>query len=219
MAFLHGIGEKSDTNLALVLKNGTPKLINEGMNFDFVMVAPQLKKAMGTWSAAYIDEVIEHVLKTYDIDPAQIWLVGLSLGGYGVWTYMQSAKHAAKIAAFVPICGGGNDPSKASVIVASNVPGWAWHCTNDTTVKFEVTARMVKAVNDLAKREQIKLTTCVSGHYAWNAACNPANGLYDWLAFQRRPGASEPVIGMDVIDGAYLRIRTAAGDFMVPVTK
>jgi predicted peptidase len=219
MVFLHGIGEKSDTNLNLVLKNGTPKQANEGMQFEFVMIVPQLKKAMGSWSVAYVDEVLEFALKTYDVDPSRVYLVGLSLGGWGVWSFMQSAKHAAKIAAFVPICGGSNDPSKANVIVASGVPGWAWHCTNDSTVKFEVTTRMVTAVNNLAEREQIKLSVCGSGHVAWVPACDPKNGLYDWLKFQRRPGPAEPVTGMDVVDGSRLRIKTAAGEFYVPVTK
>lgn len=219
MIFLHGIGEKSDTNIKLVLKNGTPKLANEGMDFDFVMIVPQLKKSMGTWGVLYVDEVLEFALKTYTIDPTQVYLVGLSLGGLGVWTYMQSAKHAAKIAAFVPICGGGNDPSKASVVVASRVPGWAWHCTNDSTVRFEVTARMVKAVNDLAKYEQVKLTTCGSGHSAWSHACNPVNGLYGWLSMQRRPGDADPVIAIDVINGNELRVKTESGEYSALLTK
>lgn len=122
MVFLHGIGEKSDTDLNLVLRNGTPKLIAGGMDFPFIMIAPQLKKAMANWSVAYVDEVLEFALKTYDVDPTRVWMVGLSLGGFGVWSFMQSAPHAAKISAFVPICGGGNDPNKANVIVASGVP-------------------------------------------------------------------------------------------------
>jgi predicted peptidase len=220
MVFLHGIGEKSDTNLELVLRNGTPKLIANGTDFPFVMIAPQLKRAMSNWSVPYTDEVIEYALKTYDIDPTRIWLVGLSLGGYGVWMYMQSAQHAAKIAAFVPICGGGNDPTKAHVIVASRVPGWAWHCPNDATVPIERTIRMVTAVNQLAGYEQIKFfSACANGHSAWVPACDPKNGLYDWLAFQRRPGKLEPVTAIDIVDGNRVRFKTAAGDFYGPVTR
>lgn len=219
MIFLHGIGERG-SDLNLVLKHGTPYWISKGHKFPFIVVAPQLP-AGASYNNAWIDDVLEHTAKNYKVDRTQIWLVGFSFGGMGTMNYVQNATYIKKLAAFVSIAGGSNDPTKASVIVNEGINGWMFHSTNDGVVAYSVTTRMVNAVNQLAKREQIKLTTYVSGHVIATKACDPVNnaGLYEWLSWQRRPGAIEDVISLQVIDGSVLKVKTEKKEYTIPIQK
>jgi predicted peptidase len=219
MIFLHGIGERG-TDLNLVLKHGTPYWIAHGKQFPFIVVAPQLGTG-ANYTNAWIDEVLEYTAKNYKVDRTQIWLVGFSFGGLGTWNYVQNPVGIKKLAAFVTIAGGSNDPAKASVIVNEGISGWSFHSTNDATVAYAVTTRMVTAVNQLAKREQIKLTTYASGHIIASKACDPVTNpaLYEWLSWQRRPGSEEAVISTKVVDGNVLKIKTLTKEYSISLQR
>lgn len=216
MIFLHGIGERG-TNLEVVLKHGTPYWIAKGNNFPFIVVAPQLEPNK-SYNNVWIDGVLEHVASNYKVDRCQIWLVGFSFGGVGVMGYVQDPTYIKKVAAFVTIAGGNNDPTKANVIVNEGIDGWMFHSTNDLQVPYTRTTQMVNAVNLLADRAQIILTTYASGHIIANKATDPAvNKLfYDWLIQHKKPGAPEEVISIKVVDGV-LKVETVIREYSIPL--
>lgn len=216
MIFLHGIGERG-TNLNAVLKNGPPYWINTGINFPFIVVAPQLEPDK-SYNNPWIDELLEYVASTYKVNRCAIWLVGFSFGGVGVMGYVEDPAYIKKIAAFVTIAGGNNDPTKANVIVNEGTEGWMFHSTNDTVVPILRTTRMVDAVNLLAGKEQIKLTKYAAGHIIANKATNPVDNkaFYDWLASHVKPGAPEDVIKMKVVDGV-LKVQTMSREYSIPL--
>lgn len=49
---------------------------------------------------------LQNVLKTEAADPARVYLIGLSMGGYGSWDL--ATRHPDWFAAVAPICGGGD---------------------------------------------------------------------------------------------------------------
>jgi predicted peptidase len=187
LIFLHGIGETHTTDLNRVLKYGPLvqlAVLKVNIGEPKIIVHPQ--NPSGSWSVGEIDEVIEFCKKTYPVDTDKIYLMGASLGGYGVWTYAQSAEHVKKLAAIVPICAGGNDPTKAGVIANEGVPGWAAHAFNDPTVPYKTGRRMVDAVNSTANKSQIRFSEVgLSGHQIWVQFLKPEHGVYDWLKYQR----------------------------------
>ncbi|MGM0581495.1 MAG: PKD domain-containing protein [Bacteroidota bacterium] len=196
MFFFHGMGERGDTkgDLWEVAKNGPPKHVKNGHDFSFILISPQLKSDMGSWTPAYMDEVVDHVLNgSLRVDVNRIYITGLSLGGGGAWYYAQS--FPAKIAAVAPICGSGNNTNKAVDIAEENVPVWAFHGDADGVVPVERTIDMINALNDASISPKAKITIYEGvGHDAWSNAYKTGNALhspniYEWFMKQSRTNA------------------------------
>ena len=132
--------------------------------------------------------------------------------------YVQDPVYLKKVAAFVSIAGGGNDPTKANIIVTEGTEGWMFHSTNDTVVPYTMTTRMFEAVNLLAGKEQIKLTTYAAGHIIANKATNPIENkaFYEWLSTNIKPGAAENVVEIKVLDGV-LKVKTMVREYSIPL--
>lgn len=212
LVFLHGIGEVG-FNLAAVLKYGPLAQLKAGVDIgqakDWIIVHPQ--NPSGQWSISEIDDVIEYFKSNYPVDEDQIFLMGASLGGLGVWNYASSPEHVQKLAAIVPICGGGNDVNRAGVLVADGIPGWAAHALSDNVVHYNVTRRMVDAVNNLAGRSQILFSSYgMSGHGAWNYFLRPEYGVYEWLKYQRRNHRVKPrIYAVELKSGEQLMVKVS----------
>lgn len=193
---LHGIKEKgsasTDKNKILadldkVDNVGLPKYVKNGKQYPFILISPQLKSNYGTWSAAYVMQVVNHVKKQLRIDDRRIYLTGLSLGGFGVWT--TAGEHPDVFAAIAPICAGGNAISKAGQIASKNLPIWAFHGGNDKVVSHGVTTNMVNAINAKKPKPLAKSTIFPGmGHTIWDKAYQQT-GLIDWLLSQRKGSA------------------------------
>src|SRR5690606_8558959 len=134
--FFHGIGERGDTetDLANVAKFGPPKHVKDGYKFPFILISPQLKRNIGSWQPAYMDEVVEYVKSYLRIDLSRVYVTGLSLGGGGTWTYSQDARLGQKLAAVAVVCGGYNNPNLACNYGKNNLPVWAFHGDADNVV-------------------------------------------------------------------------------------
>ena len=111
LVFLHGseeYGDGSEAQLRKVLKNGIPTMIAAGewpTELPFVVVMPQYSFAEANGPCALNDEiesVIEWADRTYRIDPARIYLTGISCGAIGVLDYLASSQER-RVAATVPI--------------------------------------------------------------------------------------------------------------------
>jgi predicted peptidase len=192
LVFLHGIGERG-TTLSLVLKYGPLSQLLLGLPTGEPKIIVHPQNPSDSWSVQEIDEVIEYCKKTYPVDTDRIYLMGASHGGHGVWTYVQSATHVKKLAAFLPLCAGSNDPTKAGIIAAEGIPGWAAHAYNDPTVPYKTGKRMVDAVNASANKSQIRFSEVgLSGHSIWNQFLKPEHGVYDWLKYQRLSDRKKP---------------------------
>jgi gliding motility-associated-like protein len=186
--FMHGIGERGNTlaDLPNVTKNGPPKHVKNGFKFPFILISPQCKTNL-SWPAWYIDEVVEHVKSTLRIDSRRIYIVGLSLGGGGAWTYAQT--YPNKVAALAPVCGGFNSLKDACKLADANIPVWATHGDKDGVVPFMRSQNMVNAINACATPPTpLALLTIYPGvgHNAWDYALRTDNSLhkpnvYEWL--------------------------------------
>lgn len=180
IVFLHGAGERGGCNLELLKKNGLPKLVAEGQDFEFIIVSPQCPE--GKWWVGLDDRVIaliDEVAEKYNVNKDRVYLTGLSMGGYGTWSI--AAGYPERFAAIAPICGGGL-PFLAGNL--KNVPVWAFHGEQDNVVPLGQSQQMVDAVN--AAGGQAKLTVYPeAGHDSWTQTyANP--DLYTWLLSHTR---------------------------------
>ena len=113
LVFFHGSGEAGNSNwdrenLALVCKNGPPRMIEEG-EWDppvpFIVISPQSMSVNHWWHG--FDKTLIALAGDYPIDKSRTYLTGLSMGGSGIWNVMQLRldKDSIQCAAVVPICG------------------------------------------------------------------------------------------------------------------
>ena len=181
MLFLHGRGE-SNGPLSVVAKWGPPRRLAAGEHMDYLVVSPQCPRE-SFWSKddqqARLLELLAYITKTYNIDEDRIYLTGLSMGGFGTWRL--AADHADMFAAAAPVCGKG-DPKNGAKL--TQLPIWAWHGTEDTTVPYKGSAEMVDAIQ-AAGGTKVRFTTLEHiGHFSWQAAYQ-SDDLYRWFNKQR----------------------------------
>jgi predicted peptidase len=183
MLFLHGRGERGD-DLALVKRNGPPKLIEEGKQFPFIVVSPQCPDEK-SWEPFELTALLDEMVEKYKVDQDRIYLTGLSMGGFGTWDL--ATRTPSRFAAIVPICGGG-DPRRAKAL--ANLPVWVFHGAKDTLVPYQRSEEMVEALKKNGGNVKFTLDP-EAGHGVWNKAYAMPE-LYEWLLQQKRTPKAEP---------------------------
>jgi predicted peptidase len=177
LIFLHGSGERGDS-LDLVKMHGPPSFVESRSDFPFITVSPQCPK--GTWWIAEdLQVMLEQLMAKYRIDPERIYLTGLSMGGFGTWTW--ASKYPDQFAAIAPVCGGG-DIQFADEL--KNTPVWAFHGDADPVVPVKRTIEMVEAVNANGGAARMTIYPGV-GHGSWIDAYQNEQ-LYTWLLEHKR---------------------------------
>jgi predicted peptidase len=198
LVFLHGAGEKGNskddpTKLDLVLKNGPPRMIKRGEwspAYPMIVASPQCHD--NQWNSQKIHEFIKYLATNYQINKKRIYITGLSMGGYGTFTYVGDFGDNSYVAACVPICGGGNK-SKAGNF--HNVPTWAFHGDADGIVPPNRSIEMIDAINVFKPSPRAKLTMYPGvGHDSWSKTYNGTGmgaerndydafnqSIYDWM--------------------------------------
>ncbi len=124
-------------------------------------------------------DLLKKVLQNNKIDEKRIYVVGLSMGGFGVWDIL--CREPKLFAAAIPICGGG-DESQAYLI--KDIPIWAFHGLQDKVVLPSRTQNMVKAIEKLNGKAQMTLYPEI-GHAAWEKALHSPE-TWQWLFSQSK---------------------------------
>lgn len=190
--WLHGAGSRGD-DLNLLLKGGDKSGIgflakaDVQSQYPSFIVAPQLpsksfwampKSPEPTVELKLALDILNKVRDDYSIDDARLYVMGISMGGFGTWDLI--ARHPNTFAAAVPVCGGGNE-TKASSLV--NTPIWAFHGNKDDTVPVEESRRMIEAIRKAGGKPKYTEYEGV-GHNSWENAFKEPD-LLNWLFAQR----------------------------------
>jgi predicted peptidase len=176
--FLHGAGE-TGTDGKKQAEVGLGKAIRaQEDSFPFIAVFPQSQKR--NWQANSEDgkraiAILDEVEKKYKVDKKKVYLSGLSMGGYGTWSFV--AAYPDRWAAIVPICGGGDTKSAEKI---KNIPCWCFHGDKDNAVNVEMSRKMIKALKDAGAKEVEYTEYPGVGHNSWDKAY-ATKELYDWL--------------------------------------
>ena len=201
--FLHGAGERGTDNAAQLKWGGKQLATDLQSAGKCFVVAPQCPPgkqwvnapwAKGSYSTAAVPvgdeltmalEAVESAAAEFKVDSDRVYVMGLSMGGFGTWDAI--ARHPEQFAAAVPICGSG-DPSAAGRI--KPVAVWAFHGGADTTVPTQGTRDMAEALKKAGATDATFRYTEFPkvGHNAWSPAWETP-GLWDWLLAQRRTAA------------------------------
>lgn len=193
--FLHGAGERGTDNTIQVDGSRGARLWAEAVNqaaHPCFVLAPQCPAdkqwvntswSIGSYSTGkvamsaelkMVKDIIDSLMKSYKIDVNQLYITGLSMGGYGTWDFI--VRYPDMFRAAIPICGAG-DPTKAASI--KNVNIWCFHSSDDGTVPVSGTRDMVNALNTVGGN--VKYTEYNDwGHSSWVPAYDNS-GLVNWL--------------------------------------
>ena len=165
LLYLSGLDAQGDgvNDLDLVLERGVGKLINEGTDLPFLVMAPQ--SWSGWWESSNVDAYLDFIFDNYRVDPHRFYITGISSGGVGAFTY--AVDFPEKIAAIVPVAGRGDN---LDVCTMSDVPVWAFHNADDTVFTYRFSTIPIETLNQCIPTPayQPKVTIYPQGgHDAW----------------------------------------------------
>ena len=220
--FLHGAGERGSDNEAQ-LKNAIKKVAGKGEWANAVIIAPQCPSSTGgntnsdvndpnkwaetNWQKGnYLQdnlpeskplhaaaELIQQYAGYDYIDADRVYVVGLSMGGFGTWDII--SRYPDLFAAAVPICGGG--PTDR-IDVLKNIPIFTFHGTADGSVPYSGTEGMYNAITAAGGNKILFKTFQGAGHGIWDQAITftgdgtlPA--LEEWLFRQNKKNTDNPI--------------------------
>ena len=179
LLFLHGGGESGDT-LSTIKSNGPPKLIAEGKQFPFLILAPQNPYKMKWWNTRAVEQLLDTIVANNRVDTNRIYLTGLSRGGSAAWEMV--VQYPDKFAALAVVCG--MTPVPYASWINKNLPIWVFHGEEDQSIPISESENMVNRLLEMGYN--VKFTRYEGvGHNSWEKAYNTA-GLYDWLTLQKK---------------------------------
>lgn len=187
LLFLHGAGEVGNDYTTATRTLETLYKNNADIVRNAIVIVPQCPS--GNWW--HLDEgghekgwlgsvmrLLFHIEDTYKCDKNRIYIMGLSMGGYGTWSALQ--RYPDHFAAGVPICGGG-DFTQAYKL--TNTPIWIYHGIDDDIVSINNSQRMYDAIID-SGGTKVKFTRLKNvKHSSWINAFSDRE-LLSWMFAQ-----------------------------------
>lgn len=178
LIFLHGSGERG-SDIALVRTHGPPRLAEQQPGYPFILISPQLE-ADGDWNIARLDATLAHVRAHLAVDPARIYVTGLSRGGHATWRW--AAAHPRLFAAAAPVAGSG-DPATACAL--TRLPIWAFHGDRDSVVPASGSTLMVERITACGGHRARLTLYPDTGHDSWTRTYADPE-FNRWLLSHRR---------------------------------
>ena len=173
VVFLHG-QSLTGKNINNVLRYGTLDALRRGRDIDAYVIAPQ--NPGGRWVPSKVLDIVDWALANYDIDSCRVYVLGMSLGGFG--TINVASAYPDRFAAAMALCGGGNDPNYESL---NKIPLWILHGTADRDVKIKDSDEVVKGMRSVQKPERLIYNRLKGKNHSILARCFYMPQTYQWL--------------------------------------
>ncbi|MBR3407915.1 MAG: LysM peptidoglycan-binding domain-containing protein [Paludibacteraceae bacterium] len=174
VVFLHG-KSLSGTDLSRVRRYGPLSALQYGRRINALVLAPQSPGE--AWKPKKVNDLIDWTIKNYSVDTTRIYVIGMSMGGYGTLDYVGT--YPKRVAAAIAMCGGTTltDFSKMK-----DVPLWIIHGTDDAAVPVENSDKVNQGILAAGGSERLtKYDRLDSVNHAMLARMFYLNDTYDWL--------------------------------------
>lgn len=189
IVFLHGIRERGAGGFLPTTGPLGKLVLHYFERSPAIVLLPQCRQG-SYWSDPVMDQMVmqavDETVGEFGADSSRLYLVGVSMGGYGVWHF--ASAHPGKFAALVPICGGsplltGEDRFAPVVEKVGKTPAWVFHGAEDRIVPVSESRQMVKALS--ANQGVVKYSEYTGiGHNVWLNVLAEKK-LMPWLLAQR----------------------------------
>jgi predicted peptidase len=180
LLYLHG-GSQRGADLEKLKSYGPPRLLAEGRELPFVVIAPQLPEGEIWSDVEGLIALVDELSRRYPIDPDRLYVMGMSMGGRGAWYLAYRYPHRfagiAPVAAFQPI------HHWASSGRLGRVPVRAHHGDEDAVAPVADAVRMHTALQAAGGVSELFVLPG-RDHFIADVMADPT--LYDWLLRQRR---------------------------------
>lgn len=202
--FLHG-RSLCGHNLNQVLRYGTIDAIKRGMPVPAICLAPQ--NPGGAWSPRKVIDMLTWVEQHYRIDTTRVYLLGMSLGGYG--TMDVAGTYPDKFAAAMALCGGCYLKNMDGL---GRLPFWILHGTADNAVPISASRRVVTYLHDAGLDTRLRYDWLPGASHSALARAFYLKDTYDWLFSHSTADPDREVnryvdIDNDILRQAYSELR------------
>lgn len=175
--------------------------IAKGRNIEAMVVAPQ--NHGGGWKPERLNNILEWVVDNYRVDTNRIYVVGMSLGGYGAMDFVGTYSH--KIAAAMALCGG---CTLSDVQGLGTLPFWILHGTADYAVTIGQSKKVVNALKEQGNDKLLRFDWLPGANHGRLARIYYLEQTYQWLfshslSDNPRQVNRDIVINLDVMSNAY----------------
>ena len=196
--FLHG-KSLCGRDLNQVLQYGTLDAIKRGRQIPALVIAPQNPGEW--WRPKKVNDILEWVLTRYNGDPNRVYVLGMSLGGYGTLDFVGA--YPDKVAAAIGLCGGSTQDNFEGM---SQLPLWIVHGTRDNRVGISRSRRVVEGIQQTGDASLLRYDWMEGKNHSDLARFFYMKETYDWL-FSHRLDVREIVepfaLTRNVWDNAY----------------
>jgi predicted peptidase len=181
IVFLHGSREIGrDVNR--VRKAALPARLENEKDFPAIVLSPQSPAFGWDGSTRAVAALIDELQAQLSIDPARIYLSGLSMGAYGAWVL--ALQNQDRFAAIVSVVGG-YLYSARRLCVLKDTPIWVFAGQKDRNVNPKESVAIVNALKGCGGEPKFTLYEDANHDQGWQRAFDdPA--LMQWLLEQRR---------------------------------
>lgn len=173
IVFLHG-ASLCGHNLDRVRRYGVLDAIEKGKNIPALVLAPQ--NGGGAWNPDKLNGLLEWTKQNYRVDTTRIYVLGMSLGGYGTLDF--AAAYPEKIAAAMALCGGCSSQSPDGL---GRLPLWIIHCQGDRAVSVKQSQRVVDYLQQNGADKLLRYDWLKGGSHGILARLFYLQKTYDWL--------------------------------------
>ena len=203
--YLHGRGMVGK-GLRNADKYYTLEAIAMGREINAMVIAPQ--NPSGSWKPERLNNILNWVLENYRADPDSVYVIGMSLGGYGTMDFVGT--YPEKIAAAIALCGG---TTLKDVQGMGKFPFWILHGTADEAVNIRESKKVVEALKQAGNDSLLRYDWLPGANHGRLARICYMKQAYEWLLSHSR--ANKPqvvnrdvVIDMGAIANTYKGLRT-----------
>lgn len=203
--FLHG-ASLCGHDLNRVRRYGPLDAIVKGREIDALTIVPQ--NPGGAWSPKKIMQVLDWVKANYQCDTTRVYVLGMSLGGYG--TMDVCGTYPDRIAAGMALCGG---TSLKDVSGLGKLPFWIIHGTADRAVPIKQSKEVVEKLQESNNDSRLRYEWLEGGNHGTPSRIFYLRKTYDWLFSHCLLDKNRPVnknidIGLTDIHKAYSDINS-----------
>lgn len=171
--FLHG-ASLCGRDLNRVRRYGVLNAIDRGRNIPALVVAPQ--NPGGAWMPSRINNVLQWVCENYRVDESRVYVMGMSLGGYGTLDFVGT--YPEKVAAAMALCGGCSLKDQDGL---SKLPLWIMHGTADRAVNVGESKKIVERLQEQKKTQLLRYTWIPGGDHGIPVRLFYLPQTYEWL--------------------------------------
>lgn len=193
--FLHG-ASLCGRDLNYVMKYGLIDAIKRGRYCPCMVIAPQ--NPGGVWNPHKLIKILDWLEAHYDVDTTRVYVMGMSLGGYG--TLDLAGTYPQRIAAAMAMCGGSTLKDFTGL---GQVPLWILHGTADRAVSIKESKKVVRAIQASGHDHMLRYDWLPGASHGDLARLLYLKETFDWLfahSLADNPREVERMITISVAD-------------------